>query len=233
MEEPMQPCRGTHERVYLAAALAAMACLGTAPALHAQSRLAGFSIVLVLGANEGAASDAAPPVVRKALDDLKDFLPFKSYRVLDTQVVASSTSTSTRLSGPDGQVYEVKLQAKTAIDRVNVMFTLGEPGAPTSPADAASRPDLVARLEKQRIGLEKGIADWRSVPKSDAVERKLKGMEADLDVLRQAIAAARAVTLVDTTFDMALGETVVVGTSRIRGGKALIVLLTARSSRPQ
>jgi hypothetical protein len=216
----MQPYRGNNQRVCLAVALAAMTCLWTAPAVHAQSRIAGFSIVLVLGANEAGASDEAPPVVRKALADLKDFLPFKSYRVLDTQVVASSASTSTRLSGPDGQPYEVKLQAKPAVDRVNVMFTFGEPGAPTSAAEAASRADLVAQLEKQRVGLEKGIADWRT-QKGDAVERKLKKMEADLDLLRQSIAAARAAILLDTTFDMALGETVVVGTSRIRGGKAL------------
>jgi hypothetical protein len=43
-------------------------------------------------------------------------------------------------------------------------------------------------------------------------------------------------TLIDTSFNMALGETVVVGTSRMRGGnKALIVLLTAatRGAKPK
>jgi hypothetical protein len=33
--------------------------------------------------------------------------------------------------------------------------------------------------------------------------------------------------LIDTTFNMDVGETVVVGTSRLQGDKALIVLLTA------
>ena len=33
--------------------------------------------------------------------------------------------------------------------------------------------------------------------------------------------------LIDTSFNMRQGETVVVGTSRVRGDKALIVLLTA------
>ena len=33
--------------------------------------------------------------------------------------------------------------------------------------------------------------------------------------------------IVDTSFDIAVGETVVVGTSRLRGDKALILLLTA------
>jgi hypothetical protein len=43
-------------------------------------------------------------------------------------------------------------------------------------------------------------------------------------------------TLIDTAFNMSLGETVVVGTSRMRGGnKALIVLLTAatRGAKPR
>ena len=43
-------------------------------------------------------------------------------------------------------------------------------------------------------------------------------------------------TLIDTSFTMSLGETVVVGTSRMRGGnKALIVLLTAatRGAKPR
>jgi hypothetical protein len=33
--------------------------------------------------------------------------------------------------------------------------------------------------------------------------------------------------VIDTTFNMNVGETVVVGTSRLQGDKALIVLLTA------
>ena len=33
--------------------------------------------------------------------------------------------------------------------------------------------------------------------------------------------------IIDTTFNMDVGETVVVGTSRLQGDKALIVLLTA------
>jgi hypothetical protein len=37
-------------------------------------------------------------------------------------------------------------------------------------------------------------------------------------------------TIIDTSFTMDIGETVVVGTSRLQGDKALIALLTAVSS---
>src|SRR5262245_44842783 len=44
----------------------------------------GFSVVLVLGDIQSAASsDDLPLAARKALTDMKDFLPFKSYRLLD------------------------------------------------------------------------------------------------------------------------------------------------------
>ena len=44
----------------------------------------GFSVVLVLGDIQSAASsDDVPLAARKALADMKDFLPFKSYRLLD------------------------------------------------------------------------------------------------------------------------------------------------------
>ena len=44
----------------------------------------GFSVVLVLGDIQGAATaDDVPLAARKALTDMRDFLPFKSYKLLD------------------------------------------------------------------------------------------------------------------------------------------------------
>ena len=41
----------------------------------------GFSVVLVLGDMQGGATaDSVPAAARKALADMKDFLPYKSYR---------------------------------------------------------------------------------------------------------------------------------------------------------
>ena len=72
--------------------------------------LRGFGIVLVLGdVQDGATSDNIPAAARAALADLKDFLPYRSYRVLDTAwLLASSTAASeseqpaagTRRTGP-------------------------------------------------------------------------------------------------------------------------------------
>jgi hypothetical protein len=47
------------------------------------------------------------------------------------------------------------------------------------------------------------------------------------DRLHKQIRLARAHKLIDTQFEMAAGETVVVGTSKIGGDKGLVVLLTA------
>jgi hypothetical protein len=47
---------------------------------------------------------------------------------------------------------------------------------------------------------------------------------------RYRLAAGRHRVLIDTNFTMDIGETVVVGTSRLQGDKALIALLTAVAS---
>ena len=84
------------------------------PQTAASSALQGFSIVLVLGdVQDGATADNIPAAARAALADLKDFLPYRSYRVLDTAWVLASSATrqavSSRLQGPDEQSYEVTL----------------------------------------------------------------------------------------------------------------------------
>ena len=108
--------------------------------------------------------------------------------------------------------------------------------------------------ERRRSGSDARAEEavWRLV----CVESQLRRAEAaqnrgEIDALRQRIIdtefeietrqkqsryASGAATLIDTSFTMSLGETVVVGTSRMRGGsKALIVLLTAvtRGAKPR
>ena len=60
-----------------------------------------------------AAQDTVPVAARKALADMKDFLPYKGYRLLDTQWVLASNSgpAITRLRGVDDQEYELELRA--------------------------------------------------------------------------------------------------------------------------
>src|SRR6185295_9626869 len=86
----------------------------------------GFNVVLVVGDLQGGATpDNIPPAARAALGDLKDFLPYKSYRVLDTAWILGSTTqlfrAKSRLRGADDQAYEVNL-------------TSSPTGAPASPS---------------------------------------------------------------------------------------------------
>ena len=241
----------------------------------------GFSVVLVLGDIQGTAmADDVPPAARKALVDMREFLPFKSYKLLDASWVmccgqqgrnapvdrrpaAQTTSSgmatqslSQVLRGPEEQEYELKLTtSRTENSRVFVRFSLFGSGAPrevsVEAASAASRTTArrIADLTDQRSLLEKQIKDARSkydvgVASGDAIpklELELRRVDREIADLTARIAegsagrsAARAgehtvrSAIIDTSFTMDVGETVVVGTSRLKGGsRALIALLTA------
>ena len=57
------------------------------------------------GGYEGLSKNA-----RKALEDLKDFLPFTSYQLLDFAWLRTSNRSSARIQGPGGRTYELTLQ---------------------------------------------------------------------------------------------------------------------------
>src|SRR6266566_1661980 len=55
------------------------------PVAVEDSKLRGFGVILVLGEIEsGRTAGTFTPAATKALADVKDFLPYKSYRLLDT-----------------------------------------------------------------------------------------------------------------------------------------------------
>src|SRR5262245_18443997 len=104
---------------------------------RAQTAQRGFSVIVLRGDTQGPAGpDNLPPApaVRKALSDVKDFLPYKSYRVLDTQWLRSG---STRMRGLDDQEEYIELNADTITqtpahpkpDTLMVNFRLQEVGA--------------------------------------------------------------------------------------------------------
>ena len=70
------------------------------------SRLRGFVITLVLGDMQGQSSDSFTPAEQKALSDLKGFLPYKSYRPLDTAWVIGLSTPHLFLRSEDGQKHE-------------------------------------------------------------------------------------------------------------------------------
>ena len=208
-----------------------------------RAALQGFSIVLVLGdVQDGATSDNIPAAARAALADLKDFLPYRSYRVLDTAWVLASSATrqavSSRLQGPDEQSYEVTLdRMPVGASSLQVGFEMREP-------------QWKRGSEEPRIGERCCESSWRSWSEQlrraeaaqnrgeiDALRQRIIDTEFEIEALQKETRyASGAATLIDTSFTMSLGETVVVGTSRMRGGsKALIVLLTAvtRGAKPR
>jgi hypothetical protein len=235
----------------------------------------GFNVVLLLGDMQDAGGlDTVPVAARKALSDMKDFLPYKGYRLLDTQWVLASNSgpAITRLRGNDDQEYELELRASPTMQPgagginqtgISVRFFLREPSdGTTAPAGDGSRTalhpkelakadtttleisreifqlererdDLQLRVSKGRKQVEVGTADPDEVKRLDAqltaVTRRISELKQSLSTSSSKV-AGRAV--IDTSFRMDDGETVVVGTSKVKGGgKALIALLTATSER--
>jgi hypothetical protein len=149
----------------------------------------GQSFQLLLLAAGGKTRGGGPEIpanVQKALADLKSFLPFKGYELLDSTWMRATQDrvTEARLVGRDGAAYDVNLlfRAPSSGDLFIDGFRLkAEPFTPTSPG---------------------GIKETRNTrPGRD---------------------------LIQTTFGIKTGETVVVGTSRVEDSdEALVVLLTA------
>jgi hypothetical protein len=204
------------------------ATLLCATAASAQSTQRGFSVVLLLGETQStSAGDGLPPAptLRKALSDVKDFLPYKSYRVLDTQWLRGG---STRMHGLDDQEYDVDLSAdevplippfNTKQGMLNVVFHLQEAGAAANSSEEYGRSIQVADMEKQRAHL---VALLPVAQGAMVQEQKAR-----IEQLDKQIRLAKARKLIDSRFEMAIGETVVVGTSKIGGDKGLVVLLTS------
>lgn len=206
----------------------------------------GFSVVLVLGEMQGTgagAADNVPTAARKALADMKDFLPYKSYRLLDTQwtLCCGHSVIATRLRGPDEQDFDLELDPgpSQTSGKWNVRFTLREPVTPSGRGDAAMT-DRTSSLAAQRAELEARIKTLTeryndNHPEVQQAKSQLAALERQLEQIRveetakgyRAAAMVRRRAMIDTSFTMDIGETVVVGTSRLKGDKALIALLTA------
>ena len=209
--------------------IAAAIVLAWAATTSAQVRQNGFSVILLVGDNQAApGGDGLPPApgVRKALADVKDFLPYKSYRVLDTQWMRNG---STRMKGVDDQDYEVDVAGNDVVDLppfqkkkdgwLNVQFKLAEAGAAVMPGEEFARSAQAADLEKQLAHLRELLASAQGA--------MLQEQKSRIERVEKQIRRTRARKLIESTFEMAVGETVVVGTSKIGGDKGLVVLLTS------
>ena len=228
-----------------------------------------FSVSLVLGEMQASgASDNVPPAARKALTDVRDFLPYKSYRLLDSQwtlCCGRSTIVSTpivsRLRGPEEQDYGVEIVPSNAGNgKYYVHFSLWEPrmvettmsggGRGATVAQDAQRASEMRQVQQtqrdqlevrraQLAQLEQQLAEMRRTlsenhPDVVAAKTRIEALERSLSEVRGIEPPRRTLAgsmprrpIIDTSFTMDIGETVVVGTSRLKGDKALIALLTA------
>lgn len=138
-----------------------------------------FQVVLIQASRKGTDDlDDLPKSAAKALADVRDFLPFKRYRLLDSAIVRMSYAMG-------GSVAMAAYEVKFSYERKN---------------------------EKLSIW-------WFTVlPEKAKIESQATTPEA-------------VKPLISTSFSMDRGETVVVGSSKIDGDDALLVLLTALPGR--
>jgi hypothetical protein len=216
----------------------------------------GFSVVLVLGdLQSGPASDNVPPAARKALADMKDFLPFKSYQLLDAEWVLGSSNVSTRLRGPEDHEYTLNMTAMPPRDgskAIYISFQLREGDSVKATETSVVVEKRATDLAAERAAIEHQLEVLREQygqnhPEVTRTRERLAAVEKELvEANRQGSTVVRGgrgsgsgvgagfglttrtASIISTSFTMDLGETVVVGTSRLKGGdKALIALLTA------
>jgi hypothetical protein len=201
----------------------------------------GYHVVLLLGnLQAGSGQDTLPASARKALDDMKDFLPYKSYRVLDSAWTLSTGNIVNRLRGPEDKEYELDLRTSPMPDRISVRFMLREAGIGTAletvvaesarDDNAALRRELTRQLSEAESDRRKMRSAGTSTEKVDERIAQLRLQLAAQEPARRAPATTwihGPGRIIDTSFTMDVGETVVVGTSRLKGDEALIVLLSA------
>jgi hypothetical protein len=217
-----------------------------------------FSVSLVLGDMQAvSAADNLPAAARKALTDVKDFLPYKAYRLLDSQWTLCCGRSSmvsspivSRLRGPEDQDYGVEIVPSNAGNgKYYVHFSLWEPRTVETTVTAAGGRGAMTSLDAQRAEettrreqslqfLRAQLEEMRRAhaenhPDVAALKTKIEELERSVNEMRRPESMRRPLTasarrpVIDTSFTMEVGETVVVGTSRLKGDKALIALLTA------
>jgi hypothetical protein len=216
------------------------------PPAFEPARIRGFNVTLVLGEMQGTATpDNLPPGAKKALDDMRSFLPYKSFRPLDSQWIlccatggfadTAATAVAGRLRGVDEQEYQFSVTIlNMSGPQLSVRFLMNAAAAPmqkkissaVSESRGLERASVELQLMEARHELQQRHA--RDMPdEAAAVARaRVDRLERQLAELIPAAGGGKGAVL-DSTFSMDLGETVVIGTSSLRGEKALIALLTA------
>lgn len=168
-------------------ALLAVTAVAQTPAPPSEGPTQLFQVVLLVGSASGPeATEGLPKSAEKAISDIRDFLPFKRYRLVDSGLLRTSAGKRAELTldGTGGQKYRVSLSFQ---------------GRRLLPGDSLSVPHFEVGIPAVRA---------RALEPGEAPPAPSRG-------------------LISTSFSLSVGETIVVGSSKLGGSEALIVLLTA------
>ena len=235
----------------------------------------GFNIVLVVGESQrsGTSTDDVPTGARRALNDMREFLPYKYYRVLDSQWTSCCAPDAVRVgsaiagrlqgvtagAGPGGSTvlvprhyaFSLSVSESTEASRIPVRFSLrsedgggGRGSAQAARTTTADRTlegranDIRGEMEQLSIQIQSTRRQVEAGVVSPSVLQQLEARQAQYERrLAETMNAINAVVvsgsgssgrpIIDSSFMMEAGETIVVGTSRLGGDKALIALVTA------
>lgn len=219
------------------------------------NEIQGFNIVLLAGDLQGSSGpvDDLPAGARRALNDMKEFLPYKGYRVLDSQWTSCCggspiVSLQGRLQGISGagesgainRMYSFTLSVNPNADGsdIQVHFSLHEVNGTSDHGQALVAESRVQEAVERSQAARQHYEDTRKrvsagvVPSKELqmAEARVREQERDAAALRALLADGRGRsgrTVISSSFTMDIGETVVVGTSRLGDDRALIALLTA------
>ena len=152
-----------------------------------------FQVILLAASHKGGAgAPDLPASAQKALADVRDFLPFKSYEVLDSTWLRTTREAEGRVVGRHGAGYRV---------------------------------DLVYQPVGDAAGKELFVSNFRV--REDTQTASVSAPYTEGDKAAPAPTPRPLRDLIATSFGLKSGETIVVGTSKVDDGEALVVLLTA------
>jgi hypothetical protein len=201
-------------------------------------------------------TDNLPEGAARALKEMSGFLPYKGYRVLDAQWTSccspkASTTVSGRLQGTfdfivDGKSiprqidYGFSITASTSMSNVPMRFVLTDDGGRRTARTADQRAlerqrqdvqaeveTVEAQIQETRRRVQAGVVAESEVRLLQNRHASLRRRLADLTADLESAAHDGGRPIIDSSFTMNAGETVVVGTSKLGGEQALIALVTA------
>ena len=180
---------------------ASMSTLFVAEPTSAQSQDGDtqFVQVILLSANRTGTSNLTdlPANARQAVEDIREFLPFGSYQMLDASLMRGNRKLKTVMRGLDETEYEISI----TLARIH---------------DTESKPTNQIAVREFSVKKRAQVT---------LVERRIATGVRQEDTFAPVPEQSR--TLIQTSFTAEIGNTLVVGSSNLGGDQALVVLFTA------